>query len=122
MVNDVAVNAADRQQRGASDRKIHAVVRGALLGVGIGALVGDQTAAITLALMGVLVLEPLLGLAGDTAGHGGPMASAQALSQSSAPDSDHLSPVVAGLMMAGYAATALVLGLLRNERREVATG
>ena len=105
-------------------RMLGLVVAGALtglLGVGIGAAVRVQVAAVVGVLVWFLIAEPLVGYLIDSVGAYLPGAAGDALVQSDfAADNEKRLSVWGGLgVSAAYAAAALALGAYLTERRDV---
>lgn len=90
----------------------------AAVGVGIGALVRDQTVAVTGALLALLVADPLVAALAPSVGAFGPTAAAASLTGVATLD-DPLPRLAAGLVMALYATAAYALGSAALARRDV---
>ena len=88
----------------------------AALGVGLGALVGNLTGAIVIALAWIVLVEQTLSRLFDAAADWLPLASAQALAY--LPGAG-LSQLTGGLVLAGYAAVLGVAAAIALERRDV---
>ena len=98
---------------------IAATALGALMGVGLGALMTNQTLAVTVTLVWVLVVESLLGSFASGVGRFFPGGAASAMS-SVAPPSGHALPFwIAGLLFAGYALVAAEAGTRLVVRRDI---
>jgi ABC-2 type transport system permease protein len=94
----------------------------ALIGLGLGAIVRNQVGAIIGGLVYMLVVEPLAGIIptfGDWVGKYGLGGASGALSQTAGPDTDTVSQLAGGLMLAGYAAILLIIGIILVNRRDV---
>jgi hypothetical protein len=89
----------------------------AVIGVGLGALVRSQVAAIVVAILWVLALENLAAAIVPDAARYLPGKAAQALSQIREPWM--LSPWAAAPVFAGYALVALLVGAAALQRRDV---
>jgi ABC-type transport system involved in multi-copper enzyme maturation permease subunit len=89
----------------------------AVIGVGLGALVRSQVAAIVGAILWVLALENLASAAFPAAARYLPGKAAQALSQ--VPEPWMLTPWAAAAVFAGYALVALLVGAVALQRRDV---
>lgn len=96
----------------------------AVLGVGLGAIIRNQVGAIIGAFVYILLLENLLGLVPwirdwlPTYGLGGTSQSLRATTTED-PDLDLLAQLPGGLLLAGYVAGLLVVGVLVLQRRDV---
>jgi ABC-2 type transport system permease protein len=88
-----------------------------VLGVGIGSLVTSQPAALIVTFGVILFVEPTLGVLVDGSYGYGPGGAAGALSAIG--DDSLPSPLVGGLVLAGWAAALLVAGAVATERRDI---
>ena len=87
------------------------------IGVGIGAIVRNQVAAVVGTLIYLFVLEPVIGvISSDVAAYtiGGSQSALTA-----APVEDALEPLVAGLVLAGWGVVLSLVGAELEERRDV---
>jgi ABC-2 type transport system permease protein len=93
-----------------------------IVGVGIGALVRNQVAAVVLTLAFLFVVEPLIGNIPWVRDHVYkflPGGAAAALTQTTQPNATLLEPWQGGLLLAGYGIAFAVLGALTTVRRDV---
>lgn len=95
------------------------IVLYALLGVGVGALLRSQVAALAAVLGWSLIVEPLLGRLWPGIGKYFPNGAASALT--AAPGPDLLTTGTGTLLFAGYVTVFLLLGLQSVRRRDVTT-
>jgi ABC-2 type transport system permease protein len=98
---------------------IAATALGALLGVGLGAVMTNQTLAVTATLVWVLVVENLLANFAPGIGRFFPGGAASALSSVAPPSGDALPFWIAGLLFAGYALVAAEAGARLVVRRDI---
>jgi ABC-2 type transport system permease protein len=98
---------------------IAATALGALLGVGLGALMTNQTVAVTATLVWVFVVENLLGNFASGIGRFFPGGAASAMSSVAPPSGDALPFWIAGLLFAGYALVVTEAGTRLVARRDI---
>ena len=98
---------------------IAATALGALMGVGLGALMTNQTLAVTATLIWVFVVETLLGSFASGIGRFFPGAAASAMSSVAPPIGDALPFWIAGLLFAGYALVVAEAGTRLVARRDI---
>jgi ABC-2 type transport system permease protein len=98
---------------------IAATALGALLGVGLGALMTNQTLAVTATLIWVLVVESLLGSFASGIARFFPGGAASAMSSVAPPIGDALPFWTAGLLFAGYALVVAEAGTRLVARRDI---
>lgn len=98
---------------------IAATVLGALMGVGLGALMTNQTLAVTATLVWVLVVESLLGSFASGIGRFFPGGAASAMSSVAPPSGDALPFWIAGLLFTGYTLIAAEAGTRLLVRRDI---
>lgn len=98
---------------------IAATALGALMGVGLGALMTNQTLAVTATLVWVLVVESLLGNFASGIGRFFPGGAASAMSSVAPPSGDALPFWIAGLLFAGYALVVAEAGTRLVVRRDI---
>jgi ABC-2 type transport system permease protein len=98
---------------------IAATALGALMGVGLGALMTNQTLAVTATLVWVLVVESLLGSFAPGVGRFFPGGTASAMSSVAPPSGAALPFWIAGLLFAGYALVAAEAGTRLVVRRDI---
>ena len=98
---------------------IAATAISALAGVGVGALVTNQTLAVTATLVWVLVVESLLGNFASGIGRFFPGGAASAMSSVAPPSGDALPFWIAGLLFAGYALVVAEAGTRLVVRRDI---
>ena len=93
-----------------------------LLGVGLGALLRDQTATVVALLIYLFVVEPVITRipALNSWARYLPGAAADALTQVAQANQSFLEPSLGGLVLAGYAAVLAIAGTLVTVRRDVA--
>ena len=91
----------------------------AAIGVGVGALIRNLTAAVAVALAWLAVVEGIVGQLIGGLDRWLPFTSGLALEGGSIPGKDLLAPVAAGLVLAGYAALAAVVSIWTTVRRDV---
>jgi ABC-2 type transport system permease protein len=99
---------------------IAATALGALMGVGLGALMPNQTVAVTATLVWVFVVETLLGSFASGIGRFFPGAAASAMSSVSPPSGDALPFWIAALLFAGYALVVAEAGTRLIVHRDIA--
>jgi ABC-2 type transport system permease protein len=99
---------------------IAATALGALMGVGLGALMTNQTFAVTATLVWVFVVESLLGNFASGIGRFFPGGAASAMSSVAPPSGEALPFWIAGLLFAGYALVAAQAGSRLVVRRDIA--
>jgi ABC-2 type transport system permease protein len=87
------------------------------IGVGIGAIVRNQVAAVVGTLIYLFVLEPVLGVVSSEVAAYTIGGSQSALT--AAPIEDALEPLAAGLVLAGWALVLGLVGAEAEERRDV---
>jgi ABC-2 type transport system permease protein len=93
-----------------------------IVGVGVGALVRNQVAAVVLTLSFLFVVEPLIANIPWVRDHVYkflPGGAAAALAQSTQPNATLLEPWQGGLLLAGYGVAFAVLGAMTTIRRDV---
>lgn len=98
---------------------IAATALGALMGVGLGALMTNQTLAVTATLVWVLVVESLLGNFASGIGRFFPGGATSAMSGVAPPSGDALPFWIAGLLFAGYALVVAEAGARLLVRRDI---
>lgn len=98
---------------------IAATALGALMGVGLGALMTNQTLAVTATLVWVLVVESLLGNFASGVGRFFPGGAASAMSSVAPPSGDVLPFWIAGLLFVGYALVIAEAGSRLVVRRDI---
>ena len=89
------------------------------MGVGLGALMTNQTLAVTATLVWVFVLENLLAAFAPGVGRFFPGGAASAMSSVAPPSGEALPFWIAGLLTAGYALVAAEAGARLIARRDV---
>jgi ABC-2 type transport system permease protein len=98
---------------------IAATALGALMGVGLGALITNQTVAVTATLVWVFVVETLLGSFAPGIGRFFPGSAGSAMSSVVPPSGDALPFWIAGLLFAGYALVVAEAGTHLVVRRDI---
>jgi ABC-2 type transport system permease protein len=98
---------------------IAATALGGLMGVGLGALMTNQTLAVTATLVWILLVESLLGSFASGIGRWFPGGAASAMSSVAPPSGDALPFWIAGLLFAGYALVAAQAGTRLVVRRDI---
>lgn len=98
---------------------IGATVLSGLIGVGLGALMPNQTLTVTGTLVWVLLVEGILGNFASGVGRWFPGGAASAMSGVAPPSGESLPLWVAGLLFAGYALVAAEAGARLVERRDI---
>ncbi|MDX6564058.1 MAG: type transport system permease protein [Gaiellales bacterium] len=98
---------------------IAATALGGLMGVGLGALMTNQTLAVTATLVWILLVESLLGSFASGIGRWFPGGAASAMSSVAPPSGDALPFWIAGLLFAGYALVAAEAGTRLVVRRDI---
>jgi ABC-2 type transport system permease protein len=99
---------------------IGATVLSGLIGVGLGALMPNQTLAVTGTLVWVLLVEGILGSFASGVGRWFPGGAASAMSGVAPPSGESLPLWAAGLLFAGYALVAAEAGGRLVVRRDIA--
>ena len=89
------------------------------MGVGLGALMTNQTLAVTATLVWVLVVESLLGSFASGIGRFFPGGAASAMSSVAPPSGDALPFWIAGLLFAGYTLVVVEAGSRLVVRRDI---
>jgi ABC-2 type transport system permease protein len=123
-------NARGYDDGATSSQVWHMVIGGALatglygaLGLGVGAIVRNQVGAIIGALVYIFVAEPLLRIiptVGDWIGEYGLDGTTGSLTFTQDPNADHvLGQVPGGLLLLGYVAVIVVIGIVLTDRRDV---
>jgi ABC-2 type transport system permease protein len=98
---------------------IAATALGALMGVGLGALMTNQTLAVTATLVWVLLVENLLASFAQGVGRWFPGGAASAMSSVAPPSGDALPFWIAGLLFAGYTLVSAEAGARLIVRRDI---
>jgi ABC-2 type transport system permease protein len=98
---------------------IAATALGAVMGVGLGALMTNQTLAVTATLVWVFVVESLLAAFAPGVGRFFPGGAVSAMSSVAPPSGDALPVWIAGLLVAGYALVAAEAGSRLVARRDI---